>query len=145
MICPRCGSSLKVQKYRGIEVDKCVSCEGMWLDYPELDELEDKVLDTDEVKGSMVTRSSKGELPCPTCQAPMDQFRYRYNELWLDVCPKEHGFWLDKDEEKRVLDLMEQRIRHLKRSTGAELQMDQLLGRVRSRGFFQKIKDSLRG
>ncbi len=145
MICPRCGSSLKVQKYRGIEVDKCESCEGMWLDYPELDQLEDTVLDTDEVKGTMITRSSEGERPCPVCQAPMDQFRYRFNELWLDVCPEDHGFWLDKNEEKRVLELMEQRIKDLKRTTGAEQQWDRLLGRVRNKSFFQKIKDSLRG
>ena len=145
MDCPRCGSDLKIQKYRGIEVDKCGSCEGMWLDYPELDQLEDTVLDTDEAKGSMITRSSEGQLPCPKCQAPMDQFRYRFNELWLDVCSQEHGFWLDKNEEKRVLKLMEQRIRDLKRSTGAEQQWDRLLGRMRSKSFFQKIKDSLRG
>ena len=145
MVCPRCGSNLKVQKYRSMEVDKCDGCEGMWLDYPELDQLEDAVLDTDEIKGSMITRSSEGELPCPVCQAPMDQFRYRFNELWLDVCPQEHGFWLDKNEEKRVLELMEQRIRDLKRSAGAEQQWDKLLGRVRNKSFFQKIKDSLRG
>ena len=126
-------------------MDKCVSCEGMWLDYPELDQLEDTVLDTDEVKGSMITRSSEGELRCPVCQASMDHFRYRFNELWLDVCPQEHGFWLDKDEEKRVLELMGQRIRDLKRSAGAEQQWDRLLGRMRSKSFFQKIKDSLRG
>ena len=145
MDCPRCDSNLKVQKHRGIEVDQCVKCEGMWLDYPELDQLEDTVLDTDEIKGSMITRSSEGQLSCPVCQAPMDQFRYRFNELWLDVCPQEHGFWLDKDEEKRVLEHMEQRIRDLKRSAGAEQQWDRLLGRMRSKSFFQKIKDSLRG
>ena len=145
MVCPRCGSDLKLQKYRGIEVEKCASCEGMWLDYPELDQLEDTVLNTDEVKGSLITRSSDGELPCPVCQAPMDQFRYRFNELWLDVCSQEHGFWLDKNEEKRVLELMEQRTTDLKRSTGAEQQWDRLLGRMRNKSFFQKIKDSLRG
>ncbi|MFB3077055.1 MAG: zf-TFIIB domain-containing protein, partial [Lysobacterales bacterium] len=31
MDCPKCGSNLKVTKYKGIEVDKCESCEGMWL------------------------------------------------------------------------------------------------------------------
>jgi Zn-finger nucleic acid-binding protein len=117
----------------------------MWLDYPELDQLEDTVLNTDEVKGSLITRTSDGELPCPVCQAPMDQFRYRFNELWLDVCSQEHGFWLDKNEEKRVLELMEQRTTDLKRSTGAEQQWDRLLGRMRNKSFFQKIKDSLRG
>ena len=145
MDCPKCGSNLKAQKYKGIEVDRCDSCEGMWLDYLELDQLEDTVLDSDELKGSMITRRNEGELSCPKCQAQMDQFRYRFNELWLDVCPEEHGFWLDKGEEKRVLELMEQRTRDMKRSAGAEEQWARLLGRVRNKSFFRKIKDSLRG
>ena len=110
MDCPRCGSNLKVAKHKGIEVDRCVSCEGMWLDYPELDQLEDTVLDADEQKGSMITRPGESEIACPKCQGPMQQFRYRYNELWLDVCAAEHGFWLDKGEETRVLELMDQRM-----------------------------------
>ena len=145
MDCPRCGSNLKTQKYKSIEVDRCESCEGMWLDYPELDQIEDTVLDSDELKGSMITRPSEGELSCPKCQASMDQFRYRFNELWLDVCPEEHGFWLDKGEEKRVLELMGHRTQNLKRSGSAEQQWDRLLGRMRSKSFFQKIKDSLKG
>ena len=75
----------------------------------------------------------------------MDQFRYRFNELWLDVCPRDHGFWLDKDEEKRVLELMNQRVRDLSRSSGAERQWDRMLGRVRSKSFMQKMKDLLGG
>ena len=86
MDCPKCGSNLKVTKYKGIEVDKCESCEGMWLDYPELDELEDTVLDVDEQKGSTITRPGESEYKCPKCLGPMQQFRYRYNEIWLEVC-----------------------------------------------------------
>ncbi len=142
MDCPRCGSILKVAKHKGIEVDRCVSCEGMWLDYPELDQLEDTVLDADEQKGSMITRPGESELTCPKCQGPMQQFRYRYNELWLDVCAAEHGFWLDKGEEKRVLELMDQRTKDLKRIPRAEEDWARLLGRVRSKSFLHKIKDS---
>ena len=145
MDCPRCGSELKAEKYQGIEVDKCVSCEGMWLDYSELDQLEDRELDSDELKGSMVTRPVGSEISCPVCQAAMLQFRYRYNELWLDVCEANHGFWLDKGEEKRVLELMEQRVKDLNRSTSAEQDWARLLGRVRSKPFFDKVKDFLGG
>ena len=144
MDCPKCSSELKLTKYKGLEVDKCVSCEGMWLDYPELDQLEDTVLDVDEQKGTMITRPGESDIACPQCQGPMQRFRYRYNELWLDVCAAEHGFWLDKGEEKRVLELMEQRIKDLKRSGSAEQDWARLLGRVRSKSFSQKIKDSFR-
>ena len=144
MNCPRCDSNLKVEKYKGIEVDRCVSCEGMWLEHHELDELEDKAMDDDDSKGTMITRSGPSELKCPNCQGGMLQFRYRYNELWLDVCELEHGFWLDKGEEKRVLELMEQRIKDLKRSGNAEQEWAKLLERVGGKSFFQGIKDKLR-
>ena len=80
MDCPRCGSELKGENYKGIEVDKCVGCEGMWLDYSELDQLEDTVMDADEFKGSMVTRPAEGELPCPRNPAEKpccDEMRWR--------------------------------------------------------------------
>ena len=144
MDCPRCGSGLEKEKYKGIEVDKCVSCEGMWLDYPELDQLEDTAMDEDELKGSMITRQMGSEITCPQCHGAMQQFRYRYNELWLDVCEAEHGFWLDKGEEKRVTELMEQRNKDLKRSTSAEQDWARLLGRVRSRSLIKRIKDFMK-
>ena len=45
MNCPRCNDELEVENYKGIEVDRCSQCQGMWLDYGELDQLEDVVLD----------------------------------------------------------------------------------------------------
>ncbi len=144
MDCPRCSSELKLTKHKGIEVDQCVSCNGMWLDFPELDQLEDTVLDADEQKGSMITKPGESEIKCPQCQGPMQQFRYRYNELWLDVCAEEHGFWLDEGEEKRVLEMMSQRIKDLKRSAGAEQDWARLLSKMRSKSFLRKMKDSLR-
>jgi Zn-finger nucleic acid-binding protein len=47
MECPKCGSELRKTSYRGIEVDRCSSCDGMWLDLHELDQLEDKAFDRD--------------------------------------------------------------------------------------------------
>ena len=144
MECPRCSSNLQLTKYKGIEVDKCDSCDGMWLDHQELDQLEDTVMDDDELKGSLITRSGVSELTCPRCQQPMQQFRYRYNELWLDACEAEHGFWLDKGEENRVLELMEQRKGNMKRSASAEQDWARMLSKVHSKSFFQKIKDSFK-
>jgi Zn-finger nucleic acid-binding protein len=145
MDCPKCGLTLKLTRHKGIEVDKCTGCNGMWLDFPELDQLEDTVLDIDEQKGSMITRPGESDIRCPQCQGPMQRFRYRYNELWLDVCAEEHGFWLDEDEEKRVAELMEQRTKDLRRSSGAEQDWDRLLGRVRSKSFLHKIKETFLG
>ena len=37
MHCPKCGMNLIEIDYRGIAVDKCSSCEGVWLDAGELE------------------------------------------------------------------------------------------------------------
>ena len=35
--CPKCGAELIPVPYRGIELDKCSRCQGVWLDVGELD------------------------------------------------------------------------------------------------------------
>lgn len=48
MHCPKCGMQLHEIDYKGVKVDKCVSCDGIWLDAGELDQisaLEKKALD----------------------------------------------------------------------------------------------------
>ena len=37
MCCPKCGMNLVTVDYRGVQVDKCSGCEGVWLDAGELE------------------------------------------------------------------------------------------------------------
>jgi len=37
MCCPKCGMELKEITYRGVEIDKCFSCGGVYLDDGELE------------------------------------------------------------------------------------------------------------
>jgi hypothetical protein len=39
MRCPKCGMKLKEIDYKGVNVDKCFSCDGVWLDAGEMDVL----------------------------------------------------------------------------------------------------------
>jgi len=39
MRCPRCGMELVEIDYRGIKIDKCTSCAGVWLDAGELEQV----------------------------------------------------------------------------------------------------------
>ena len=141
MNCPRCRVALKTETHKGIEVDKCSSCEGMWLDYPELDQLEDTALDDDSLKGTTMFKSAGSDLLCPKCGEHMQWFRYRQYDLELDFCEAEHGFWLDKGEEKRVTEIMEQRVKNLKRSAGAEVEWGKFLSGFKSKPFMEKVKD----
>ena len=144
MDCPRCSVALQIKNYKGVEIDACSQCEGLWLDHPELDELEDNRFDDDDSKGTMVYAVSPSDIACPQCSGPMKTFNYRAYDLPLDACEAEHGFWLDKGEEKRVLELMNQRIKDLNRSGSAEAEWVKMLGRLKTKSFSDKIKGLFR-
>lgn len=42
MHCPKCGMNLIEIDYKGVKVDKCSSCEGIWLDAGELEMVSEK-------------------------------------------------------------------------------------------------------
>jgi len=39
MRCPKCGMQLVEIDYRGVKIDRCTACEGVWLDAGELEEI----------------------------------------------------------------------------------------------------------
>lgn len=39
MHCPKCGKELKTIDLQGVQIDRCVGCQGIWLDKGELDDL----------------------------------------------------------------------------------------------------------
>ena len=136
MECPRCHVDLKVEQHKGIEIDRCPRCEGLWLDYPELDQLEDTAFDKDELKGMMEYNPRPSDINCPKCGNRMTTFNYRAYNLPIDTCKDEHGYWLDKGEDTRVIELMKQRIKDLGRSAKAEADWY---------GFLSKLKRGKKG
>jgi len=129
MNCPKCNTELAKKYYKGmIEVDSCPNCRGMWLDFNELDKLEDVAFDDDSRKGSLIHHQAKTEFPCPHCGAAMEEFQYRLHDLKLDYCAEnDHGFWLDAGEDERVIAAMNQRAQDIQRKTSAESDWRQTL------------------
>lgn len=134
MNCPKCATDLVKKYYKGmIEVDSCPSCRGMWLDTPELDRLEDVAFDDDAHKGSLVHFQSKTNYPCPHCGDSLDEFQYRLYDLKLDYCAiNDHGFWLDAEEDERVLTLMRHRAGEIQRKLDVESAWKQTLKQMHS-------------
>jgi Zn-finger nucleic acid-binding protein len=145
MLCPRCKVELQTEKYEGIDVDRCPSCNGRWLDYPELDELEATVASEDERRAQIVYSPRPSDLTCPKCGKRMTAFDYRAYNLELDTCEDQHGFWLDAGEEGRVRDIVEQRVRDLARSASAERAWGQFLEGVRHPSLLDQVKGFFRG
>jgi hypothetical protein len=42
MHCPKCGQSLVEMELKGAKIDRCMNCEGIWLDAGELEQLSQK-------------------------------------------------------------------------------------------------------
>ena len=121
MECPKCGAMLIQKYYKAmLEVDYCPACRGMWLDFDELDKLEDMAFDEDEFKGSLIHREAEVSCKCPVCSGHLVEFQYRLYDLKLDTCPAKHGFWLDAGEDERVLQIMRSQHERMARKTEAE-------------------------
>ena len=129
MNCPKCNSELTKKFYKGMfEVESCPNCRGIWLDFHELDKLEDTVYAEDARKGSLVHFQRRTEFPCPHCESKLDEFQYRLYDLKLDTCTEnDHGFWLDAGEDERVMELMQRRASEMQRKINAESEWRQIL------------------
>jgi len=128
MECPKCATALIKKYYKGmLEVDYCPNCRGMWLDFDELDKLEDVAFDEDRYKGSLIHRECDVACKCPICGQPMREFQYRLYDLKLDYCIEKHGFWLDAGEDERVLEIMHAQQTRIERKKDAETEWKQVL------------------
>ncbi len=143
MKCPKCDGELKEETYQGLPINRCNKCSGIWLNYPELEEVEDKVWSDEELKGTLEFNPVKSALNCPLCNSVMTKFNYRYSDLIIDTCPNFHGFWLDSGGVERVEKLMEEDKAAFERKIRVENQWDKHLAFLHSPTFMNKVRDLL--
>ncbi|MYH41650.1 MAG: hypothetical protein F4150_07845 [Chloroflexi bacterium] len=144
--CPRDDSALVAKQIHGIEVDHCTTCNGRWLDHHELDELEaTRVEDAGLRRATIRYADRDSELLCPICRRQMSAFNYRGYDLELDVCEEEHGFWLDAGEDGRVRDIIDERVRGLRRAVSAEQAWKDFLDGVGGGGVWDSVRSFFRG
>lgn len=112
MDCPKCVGILQTRKIEDIEVDVCFTCEGIWFDAGELEEVikrdahdytmidvgkEDyDGLELKELHDQLDVKPGK----CPRCGELMLQSQYGKSShtVHVDMCPAGHGIWLDGGE-----------------------------------------------
>jgi Zn-finger nucleic acid-binding protein len=142
MQCPRDKSTLVPAVRHQLPVNSCPSCKGMWLEHPELEQLEDEVFDFgDRWKGTLVFSSTATTDQCPECAAQLQRFKYRFYDLEMEFCPNEHGYWLEDDEDTRVLELMKREETDLQRKLLAEDKWARALKHMHSRTVLSKLRD----
>ncbi len=115
MRCPVDSEMLEKTVYEAqIEVDQCPSCSGMWLDYGELEAIQDsRENDYEEELGKIpnyfdqsyefALAKTEGAYSCPRCGDEMEKREYGFSsQIMIDVCPSCRGVWLHKDEIKEL-------------------------------------------
>ncbi len=106
MKCPKCETeSLKSNSIRGIEVDQCSQCKGVWFDEDELSKLIEEQASSGRVlKGSDSGMDRKGG-NCPQDQTPLLRvYSKRNRSVVIDHCSTCKGVWLDGGEFQRLID-----------------------------------------
>lgn len=94
-VCPACDVGLFMLRFRGIEVDYCDRCRGLWLDAGELEALAGP--DASARWNAMVTGDADARVRlCPRCDQPLE--RVQVEGLTLDRCRLGHGWWFDQGE-----------------------------------------------
>ena len=109
MQCPRCDISLNIEIHKGMEVDRCKQCDGIWLDHHELDQLEDTIFEKDALKGKKQYNLRPSDIKCPVCSADMNTFNYMAYHLPNDTCEEEQDYWLHNTQHKQVIPINKQR------------------------------------
>ena len=108
MDCPRCASPLIVVEAAGVEVDHCTACGGAWLDSGELELLLEEAANHDALMATLKSHTGDREakIRCPICNHKLDKVVYGEGEkVVLDMCPRNHGLWLDDGELRQVIEM----------------------------------------
>jgi Zn-finger nucleic acid-binding protein len=110
LVCPRDGAQLEWLRYESdIEVERCPSCRGMWLDHGKLEALQriterDYRSKLDEPVDSVSTMLEQAKLlqapiQCPKCGGEMETREYaQCSQIVIDSCVDGCGIWLDAGE-----------------------------------------------
>ena len=95
LACPACRSDLQPGYLRGVAIDRCVECRGLWVETGELGVLLGTPADLPQAPEPGKDNGRR----CPACGVGMFERRYdSASKVRLDACPRCHGIWLDPGE-----------------------------------------------
>jgi uncharacterized protein len=105
MICPVCSKDALIVEYKGIELDYCPACSGVWFDAGELELLLEAAgleNDTSFLAGILKSReadTAENKRRCPICRRKMNKvYIDEDKKIITDICSGGHGIWFDGGE-----------------------------------------------
>jgi len=120
----KCDHELVKSEIKGVAVERCSKCNGIWFDRDELRKAKDST-DEDlrfldfEIFDTKNKKIQKGESSCPKCGTKMETLEYMNSGVKIDRCSSCHGVFLDKGEFKKIISFLENLI--ISKSSGEYL------------------------
>ncbi len=109
MECPVCNTDLEksdLGKYGFVILDVCPQCQGAWFDKGELDRLDEAIWVDIEKHAFHDVEGDHKQVSCPKCKVVLDPISPSdEHELIIDRCPSCEGFWLDRGELDRIVEM----------------------------------------
>lgn len=103
MHCPTCHRALIAETSFGQIIDRCRSCNGLWLDATELGAILRQ--STAPVRTDPERRRCKHGIKCPRCKRLLTPFNYAHDSgVYINRCARCDGVWLERGQ----LDLLVQ-------------------------------------
>ncbi|REJ66152.1 MAG: hypothetical protein DWQ31_15820 [Planctomycetota bacterium] len=100
--CPECGRPFVLVRLRGVQLDCCARCRGIWFDPGELKLISE--VDSEVPQTQKAMRPSRHA--CPDCGEVMIEYAlFNPLNLLVDRCPRGHGVYLEDRELERVFQI----------------------------------------
>jgi Zn-finger nucleic acid-binding protein len=111
MLCPQCRVEMPIVETRGVELDVCVRCEGVWFDADELQRLftlagSPSALDRVERNlADAAAPRSRSARRCPRCRARLEtvDLPAERGAVPIERCGRNDGLWFDRGELQAVV------------------------------------------
>jgi Zn-finger nucleic acid-binding protein len=107
-MCPHCREPLVAYELEGIEIDRCITCGGTWLDAGEMEEIARLAgAETERLRRVLegAREGPRSRRRCPRCGARLRTIEVGNGDeaVELDRCPRGDGLWLDRGEMMAVI------------------------------------------
>ena len=101
MLCPKCNSNMEKIDYKGVEIERCKKCKGIWFDVFEKDQLKAKDGSESVDKDIGKEYDKKKNVNCPKCLTPMTRkAAIEQKHIFYEYCNSCHGVFFDAGEFK---------------------------------------------
>lgn len=101
MNCPKCRiDTMKKETLQGIEIERCPSCKGLYLDHSELETMIEKKMGN--LADTLFFSSTSDQMDkivatCPHCQREMTRIKLQ-GDIHVDSCPSCGALFIDQGE-----------------------------------------------